>query len=719
MVSHIGYRSEHGILRLYVGDLHMHTTYSHGANTPLEMALASRNLGFDFIAIAEHNTVRASKDARDLVEKYSLNLLVFLAEEVGSSPSAHILGIGIREDIPPGMSPEETCREIRRQGGYVFAAHPNWGLRGPRTPFWELGLFESLLAGGELDGFELVNSTKYASTHMMAGSEHTGHVIGKYKELQSRGLHFPIISGSDAHSVEELGGTKTFVFAAELGERAIMDAILAGRCVVWWRGEYYGPEAWIERVRSAEGAFALHDELCRREVELVRSAIEGKEVDLGQINSLWDQFYRKHFRFAVGPEEMGDPEERRIGREMVQVSPPAIAISPGRSGKLEVRTSNPFSHPIEGELSLVLPRGWNAEPSEVRFHLGGREASVHAFIVSVPHTAGEELETVWAKVTFGEEREALGGAVLHVIPPLKLEARPSLRTPFTGEAAALVEVEAENASGREVEGKLRLEVPSGWEVSPPALPFGPLEPGRRARGTFTVRACSLAELSRGYYATLLSLAKGKLISRGKVRIGLHPCFRADRPPVIDGDLGDWNRTAPIVLDREEYARGDWKGPEDLSAFFYTMWDDEYFYIAAQVRDDRFRQPFIGTEVWMGDSVQFGIDPDYDRSLSYGEDDGEYGLALTQLGPQVVRWTGDGGVIRTANLAVLRQDGITVYEAAIPWEEMAPLRPEVGKTVGFSLVVNDDDGDGRKCWLEWLGGIAGSKDPSLWGALTFV
>ena len=218
MVSHIGYRSEHGILRLYVGDLHMHTTYSHGANTPLEMALASRNLGFDFIAIAEHNTVRASKDARDLVEKYSLNLLVFLAEEVGSSPSAHILGIGIREDIPSGMSPEETCREIRRQGGYVFAAHPNWGLRGPRTPFWELGLFESLLAGGELDGFELVNSTKYASTHMMAGSEHTGHVVEKYRELQSRGLHFPIISGSDAHSVEELGGTKTFVFAAELGE---------------------------------------------------------------------------------------------------------------------------------------------------------------------------------------------------------------------------------------------------------------------------------------------------------------------------------------------------------------------------------------------------------------------------------------------------------------------------------------------------------------------
>ena len=719
MVSHIGYRSEHGILRLYVGDLHMHTTYSHGANTPLEMALASRNLGFDFIAIAEHNTVRASKDARDLVEKYSLNLLVFLAEEVGSSPSAHILGIGIREDIPPGMSPEETCREIRRQGGYVFAAHPNWGLRGPRTPFWELGLFESLLAGGELDGFELVNSTKYASTHMMAGSEHTGHVIGKYKELQSRGLHFPIISGSDAHSVEELGGTKTFVFAMELSERAIMDAILAGRCVVWWRGEYYGPEAWIGRVRSAEGAFALHDELCRREVELVRSAIEGKEVDLGEINGLWDQFYREHFRFAVGPEEMGDPEERRIGREMVRVSPPAIAISPGRSGKLEVRTSNPFSHPIEGELSLVLPRGWNAEPSEVGLELGGSEASVHTFTISIPHTAGEELETVWAKVTFGEDREALGGAVLHVIPPLKLEARPSLRTPFTGEAAALVEVEAENASEREVEGKLRLEVPLGWEVSPPALPFGPLEPGHRARGTFTVRACSLAELSRGYEATLLALAKGKVISRGKVRIGLHPCFRADRPPVIDGDLGDWNRTAPIVLDREEYARGDWKGPEDLSAFFHTMWDDEYFYIAAQVRDDRFRQPFIGTEVWMGDSVQFGIDPDYDRSLSYGEDDGEYGLALTQLGPQVVRWTGDGGVIRTANLAVLRQDGITVYEAAIPWEEMAPLRPEVGKTVGFSLVVNDDDGDGRKCWLEWLGGIAGSKDPSLWGALTFV
>jgi len=712
MVSDMN-RSEQGILHLYVGDLHMHTTYSHGANTPLEMALASRNLGFDFIAIAEHNTVRASKDARDLVGRYGLNLLVFLAEEVGSSPSAHILGIGIRKDIPSGMLPEEICREIRRQGGYAFAAHPNWGLTGPRTPFWELGLFESLLTEGELDGFELVNSTKYASTHIMAGSEHTRHVVGKYQELQFRGLHFPIISGSDAHSVEELGGTKMFVFAAELGERAIMDAILAGRCVVWWRGEYYGPEAWIGRGRSAEGSFALHDELCRREVELVRSAIEGKEVDLGEINSLWDQFYRKHFLFVVGS------EERRIGREMLRVSPQAVTISPGRSEKLEVRTSNPFPHSVGGKLSLVLPRGWNAEPSEVGLELGGSEASVHTFTISVPHTAGEELETVWAKVTFGEGREVLGGAVLHVIPPLKLESRPSLRTPFTGEAAVLVEVEAENASEREMEGELRLEVPSGWEVSPPALPFGPLEPGRKIRGTFTVRAGSLAELSRGYYATLLALVTGKAISRTKVRLGLHPCFRTDRPPVIDGDLEDWNRTAPIVLDREEYARGDWRGPEDLSASFYTMWDDEYFYIAAQVRDDRFRQPFTGAGVWMGDSVQFGIDADYDRSLSYGEDDGEYGLALTPLGPQVVRWTGNPGVIEAANLVVLRQDGATVYEAAIPWEEMAPLRPEVGKTVGFSLVVNDDDGDGRKCWLEWLGGLAGSKDPSLWGTLTFV
>ena len=139
MVSHIGYRSEHGILRLYVGDLHMHTTYSHGANTPLEMALASRNLGFDFIAIAEHNTVRASKDARDLVGKYGLNLLVFLAEEVGSSPSAHILGIGIREDIPPGMSPEETCREIRRQGDTSLPPIPTGGLGAPGPPSGSLG----------------------------------------------------------------------------------------------------------------------------------------------------------------------------------------------------------------------------------------------------------------------------------------------------------------------------------------------------------------------------------------------------------------------------------------------------------------------------------------------------------------------------------------------------------------------------------------------------
>ena len=107
MAHRVIHRPGQSILRLYIGDLHMHTIYSHGTNSSLEMALASRNLGFDFIAITEHNTVRASRDARDLVEKYGLNLLVFLAEEAGSR--AHILAIGMGEDI-------QRCRTERSAG---------------------------------------------------------------------------------------------------------------------------------------------------------------------------------------------------------------------------------------------------------------------------------------------------------------------------------------------------------------------------------------------------------------------------------------------------------------------------------------------------------------------------------------------------------------------------------------------------------------------------
>ena len=56
-----------------------------------------------------------------------------------------------------------------------------------------------------------------------------------------------------------------------------------------------------------------------------------------------------------------------------------------------------------------------------------------------------------------------------------------------------------------------------------------------------------------------------------------------------------------------------------------------------------------------------------------------------------------------------------YEIAIPWSHVAPFRPSVGRNLGLALILNDDDGAGRDCFMGWFSG-AHSKEVDMVGDL---
>ncbi len=150
------------------------------------------------------------------------------------------------------------------------------------------------------------------------------------------------------------------------------------------------------------------------------------------------------------------------------------------------------------------------------------------------------------------------------------------------------------------------------------------------------------------------------------------------------------------------------GPKDLSARFAIMADDSDLYIAAEVTDDVHRQTMLGPDFWMNDCVQLGIDPTLARSDGYGENGHEIGLALADGKAVVWRWAGRRGqpvnVVKAARAAVVRDGNRTVYEAAIPFADLAPLAPDMWPRVGMCVVVNDsDDGLSRKGRLELVPG----------------
>jgi hypothetical protein len=200
-----------------------------------------------------------------------------------------------------------------------------------------------------------------------------------------------------------------------------------------------------------------------------------------------------------------------------------------------------------------------------------------------------------------------------------------------------------------------------------------------------------------------------------------PAARAATAPTIDGRLDDWPEAFPIVVGPDTGERGDPKdgppsGPDDLSARAALMWDSDNLYLAVRVRDDLHRNTQRDGTLWDGDGLQLGFAPEpYVSSSAYYE----WGLALTENGPQAWSWSavppGRTGEI-SFPCRIEREEGGTVYEAAIPWTMLAPIEAKAGTTFGFGLCVNEQD-QANRGYYGWHAGIAGEKDRARFGQVT--
>ncbi|MEK5032288.1 S-layer homology domain-containing protein [Paenibacillus sp. FSL R7-0302] len=159
----------------------------------------------------------------------------------------------------------------------------------------------------------------------------------------------------------------------------------------------------------------------------------------------------------------------------------------------------------------------------------------------------------------------------------------------------------------------------------------------------------------------------------------------------------------------------YNGVDDISGTAQLRWDKDQLYLTADIRDDVFTHKASGINIWQNDSIQFSLAPGVpgDSQSWY-----EYGISQTPEGPQIYRWLSmkgaATGVLTTGTLKVTRdeQNKVTSYALALPWSEVSPVRPAAGEVLSFSMLVNDNDGAGRKGYIEWGSGIGGVKDPTL-------
>ncbi len=184
-------------------DLHIHSNQSPDSSISVDEILNQAvKKGLDGIAICDHNTVVGSllgmKRAKDL----NLPLLVLPGLEVSTS-GGHLIVLGIRDNIQPNLTPEETIRIAHKKGGVVIAAHP--------FKIGSIGNVENL----DVDAIETFNSRCIFGENKRA------------KEM-AQSLVKPQVGGSDSHMLATIGLGYTEIDAGQ-NVRSVLTSIREGR----------------------------------------------------------------------------------------------------------------------------------------------------------------------------------------------------------------------------------------------------------------------------------------------------------------------------------------------------------------------------------------------------------------------------------------------------------------------------------------------------------
>ena len=197
-------------------EFHCHTIASKDSLTrPRDLVDTCRRKGIDRVIVTDHNTVAGARVAHALDPE-----LVIVGEEIMTT-RGEILAAFVSEEVPLGLSPQETIRRLKAQGAFISVSHPfdRW-----RAGGWqEDDLFEVL---PQVDAIEVYNSRcmnpgfnrearQFAEKHNIAGTV-----------------------GSDAHAAFELGRSLMLLEPFE-GPDGLRKVIRAGIPQVRWSPPWF------------------------------------------------------------------------------------------------------------------------------------------------------------------------------------------------------------------------------------------------------------------------------------------------------------------------------------------------------------------------------------------------------------------------------------------------------------------------------------------------
>lgn len=196
-------------------DLHVHTDFSDGADSPRDVLKRARQTELDVIAITDHDSIDGAILAWELAVRSRIGPEVIVGEEV-SSRDGHILALFIKRLVPAGLSASETVAAIQEQGGIAIAAHPYWRheLNGGRGWVYSVG--------------DEIRTVPFDAVEVMNGGFTPSMIKANARAARTaRELLMTEVGGSDAHVSHAVGWAYT-LFPGNTA-RALGDCIIKGQ----------------------------------------------------------------------------------------------------------------------------------------------------------------------------------------------------------------------------------------------------------------------------------------------------------------------------------------------------------------------------------------------------------------------------------------------------------------------------------------------------------
>lgn len=110
------------MIHVYPGIMHIHSTHSDGALDIKSIVAVAKKRGLRWLIITDHNNLTGLELGE---EGWYDDIAVIVGEEISPEYADHYLALGIQNPISPDLPPEEFIKEVNKQGGIGFIAHPD------------------------------------------------------------------------------------------------------------------------------------------------------------------------------------------------------------------------------------------------------------------------------------------------------------------------------------------------------------------------------------------------------------------------------------------------------------------------------------------------------------------------------------------------------------------------------------------------------------------